>query len=90
MLLLKHSINGKFFYSEYAHIAPARNFKIWDEIKKWEKLGVVWQSFSSENWNRPSHLHFNILKDLNSKEAIQWYSNVESTKGHLINPLKIF
>lgn len=72
---IKHtSPDWKEFYSLYGHLSWEWLSKKWDIIKKWDKLGKVWKSFSEENWNWPSHLHFQIMKEEGSKK---WFSSQE-------------
>ena len=62
------------FYSLYWHLGPKHLPKVWDTIKKWKRIWHVWKPFTEDNWNRNEHLHFQIMKDMESPEG---YSKIE-------------
>jgi len=59
VVTVKHYINWKTIYSNYAHLSKV-NTKYWTKLKAWDKLWEVWSTGNS-TWN---HLHFQI--DTNS------------------------
>lgn len=87
MILLRHELGEKTFYSLYGHLAaPEKIPIIGDLIKKGEIIGTVGKSFSLENGGWPAHLHFNILKEQN---AVAGYGSEDDLKK-IIDPIKIF
>lgn len=62
MMLIKHEIWWKTFYSYYLHITPDKEIKIWDTVEKWQE---VWKlAWYDTNGNRQPHLHFTIMTDV--------------------------
>jgi len=75
IITLEHTLEDwTVFYSLYWHLSWESLPKQWDIVKKWNKIAKVWKSFSMENWNWPSHLHFQIMKE---KQSPRWYSSQE-------------
>ena len=62
------------FYSLYGHLGHKGLPKVWQIVEKWMKIWEVWEAFTANNWNWNSHLHFQIMENINSK---RWYSKTE-------------
>ena len=45
--------------------------KLWDDVRKWDIVGEVWQPFTEDNWDWEEHLHFQIMESIDSP---RWYS----------------
>lgn len=56
------------FYSHFDEIP--NNLKVWDIIKRWEKVGIIWASWVPEEWYSDFHLHIEVRKNpFNIKKA---------------------
>ncbi len=62
------------FYSLYGHLGSKNLPTLWQTVDKWMKIWEVWEAFTEDNWNWNSHLHFQIMENLDSK---RWYSKIE-------------
>ena len=62
------------FYSLYGHLGSKDLPKKWQIVEKWMKIWKVWEAFTKDNWNRNSHLHFQIMENIDSP---RWYSKTE-------------
>ena len=86
MLIIKHEVGWKVFYSLYGHITND-GFQEWKIIKKGEK---IWKLAPYEsNWHWQPHLHFTIMHNLDNKNVLHWYWNSEDLSD-MVNPLEIF
>jgi len=86
MLIIKHEVGWKVFYSLYGHITND-GFQEWKIIKKGEK---IWKLAPYEsNWHWQPHLHFTIMHNLDNKNVLHWYWNGEDLSD-MVNPLEIF
>ena len=82
-LVIEHNIEGKTFYSMYAHLKEL-SAKEGMLVKKGQQIGEVGDEFCLENGGWPSHLHLQL-----STEIIhQGYTAGKDKR--LINPEKIF
>lgn len=62
------------FYSLYGHLGSKNLPAVWQTVEKGTKIWEVWEAFTEDNWDRNSHLHFQIMENLDSK---RWYSKIE-------------
>ena len=67
-IILQHVIDTTVFYTLYGHLSldSLENIQIWDHVQMWECIGSVWNY--PINGNRPPHLHFQIIEDLEGKK----------------------
>lgn len=72
MLIIEHHIKWKTFYSLYLHITDS-SLGVDSKVKKWKKIWKI--AKYKKNGNRHPHLHFTIMKDLNSLPMFSWYLN---------------
>lgn len=62
------------FYSLYGHLWKDNLIPEWTEIKEWE-FPIIWKVWPfSENWWWPSHLHFQIMENVDSP---RWHASEE-------------
>lgn len=74
-VVIEHEMNDwTKFYSLYGHLGSKNLPKVGDKIEIWTKIWEVWKEFSEENWNWNSHLHFQIMENVDSPK---WYSKQE-------------
>ena len=86
MLIIKHEVEWKIFYSLYGHITN-EGFQEWQLIWKGEQ---IWRLAPYEiNWHWQPHLHFTIMHNLDNKNVLHWYWNSEDLSD-MVNPLEIF
>lgn len=71
-IILEHEMSDwTKFYSLYGHLGSKSLPKVWDKVRKWEKIWRVWEAFTEENGNRNEHLHFQIMEN---RDSSVWYS----------------
>jgi len=77
-IIIKHSIEGKEFYSLYGHLSLAsiENLSVGTKVKEGEKIGVLGDS--SVNGDYAPHLHFQLIIDIEDYEGD--YPGVASKK----------
>lgn len=73
VVTIKHKINWKYVYSNYAHLSKV-TVKAWDKVSTWDKVGEVWNTGNSTG----NHLHFQI--DVNRWESNHPYYYWENCK----------
>lgn len=74
-VIIEHEMNDwTKFYSLYGHLGSKDLPIVWEIVEKWMKIWEVWEAFTKDNWNWNSHLHFQIMENLDSK---RWYSKIE-------------
>lgn len=74
-VIIEHSMSDwTKFYSLYGHMGSKNLPKVWDNVKKWDIVGEVWQPFTPDNWDWEEHLHFQIMESVDSPK---WYSKIE-------------
>ena len=68
-IILKHQINTKVFYTLYGHLSldSIENLKVNQVFKPGEQIGTLGNA--EVNGDYPPHLHFQIIKDLQSFEG---------------------
>ncbi|RED48404.1 peptidoglycan DD-metalloendopeptidase family protein [Seonamhaeicola aphaedonensis] len=83
-IILEHNIDNILFYTLYGHLSleSLQNLKVGQVYKQGEKIAVLGDE--NINGNYPSHLHFQIIKDLQgnqgdypgvcSKKDLEFYS----------------
>ncbi len=66
-IILKHNMNNVEFYSLYGHLSLAsiENLKVGDNVKQGETIGYLGDS--AVNGDYAPHLHFQLIKDMQSK-----------------------
>lgn len=77
-IILKHSIDGKEFYSLYGHLSLAslENISVGTKVKQGEKIGTLGDS--SVNGDYAPHLHFQLIIDIEDYKGD--YPGVSSKK----------
>jgi murein DD-endopeptidase MepM/ murein hydrolase activator NlpD len=73
ILIIEHKILWKTFYSLYIHISDEENISVGSTVKKWQEIWKI--AWYEENSHRQPHLHFTIMKTLDSRPMISWYLN---------------
>ena len=74
-VIIEHETgNWTKFYSLYGHLGSKNLPSVWQTVEKWMKIWEVWKAFTKDNWDWNSHLHFQIMEDIDSK---RWYSKIE-------------
>lgn len=71
ILIIKHNILWKIFYSLYIHISDEENISVGSTVKKWQEIWKI--DWYETNGHRQPHLHFTIMKTLDSRPMISWY-----------------
>lgn len=68
-IILEHEIGGRTFYTLYGHLSlnSLNNLRVGQEFDRGEVIGWVGDYPVNGNW--PSHLHFQIITDMQDREG---------------------
>ncbi|OGT31152.1 MAG: hypothetical protein A3E87_04520 [Gammaproteobacteria bacterium RIFCSPHIGHO2_12_FULL_35_23] len=68
-ILLAHQLAGHIFYTLYGHLSRSSliNLTVGTEFAAGEQIGTVGDSHENGGW--PSHLHFQIIKELENQQG---------------------
>ena len=86
ILVIKHEIWWKTFYSLYVHITN-ESFSEGQKITKWQEIWKIDGYDTNGHWQ--PHLHFTIMNNLDNKNVLHWYWKSEDLKD-MIDPSKIY
>ncbi len=86
ILVIKHEIWWKTFYSLYVHITN-ESFSEGQKITKWQEIWKIDGYDTNGHWQ--PHLHFTIMNNLDNKNVLHWYWKSEDLKD-MVDPSKVY